>query len=116
MPPNCRQADWLGHKKSPCSTLGIICQSETRRFPLYKLFNLSSDFHVINCIALSDSDMTKQPKSLSEHLTYPFDTGYQRIDFFFGIVQSQRGTYRTFNAHPVHQRLGTMMSRAHGYA
>ncbi len=52
----------------------------------------------------------------SEHPAHPFDTGNQDVDFFFGIVQTERGAHRTLHSHTLPHRLGAMVSRTYSNA
>src|SRR3712207_2456577 len=52
--------------------------------------------------------------TLSKHAAYPFDSGYKRIYFFFGVIQSERSPDCSFYAQPLHQWLCTVMPGADG--
>ena len=51
----------------------------------------------------------------SEHLTDSTDSGNKGIYFFFGVIESERGTDGATDTQTVHQRLGTMVTCSDGY-
>jgi hypothetical protein len=51
-----------------------------------------------------------------EHTLHSFDALYKRVYFFFGIVQTKRGSASAFHAQSSHEWFGAMMTRANGYA